>query len=117
MRSNGLFYFLVVVTISSLLALPLRAEETAADHPDSSAEVSDIFYLCKKDKIVRWLRAYKLDTGKCQSLYSKEGYVQIVSSATYFSMCEGVMHSVQKNLEEGGFKCTPMSKYSIVELD
>ena len=117
MRSNGLFYFLIVLSISSFITLSLRAEEASPPASDSSAEVSDIFYLCKKDKIARWLRAYKLDNGKCQSLYSKEGYVQIVSSATYFSMCEGVMHSVQKNLDEGGFKCTPMSKYSIVELE
>ncbi|WP_148284931.1 hypothetical protein [Pseudobdellovibrio exovorus] len=96
---------------------PRSVAQEAAPQVDVAAEVSDIFYICKRDKLTRWLRAYKLDNGKCHTQYSKEGYLQIISSATYFTSCEGVLHSVQKNLEEGGFKCSPSAKYSVIELD
>ncbi len=107
MISNGLFYFLLSLSCL-VLGSPVLAQGT---------EVTDIFYLCKRDNVTRWLRAYKLENGKCNTQYSKEGYLQIISSATYFTSCEGVLHSVQKNLEEGGFKCSPASKHIVTELD
>ncbi len=101
MYSGGFFIFVFILFLNS----PAFCEE------------SDIFVLCKKDKVVRWLKVSKLQDGKCQAVYSKEGFLQIISSATYFSMCEGVMSSVQKNLEEGGFKCAEQAQYSVLELD
>ncbi|AGH94994.1 hypothetical protein A11Q_776 [Pseudobdellovibrio exovorus JSS] len=115
MISNGLFLF--VLAVSFMIYSPRSVAQEAAPQVDVAAEVSDIFYICKRDKLTRWLRAYKLDNGKCHTQYSKEGYLQIISSATYFTSCEGVLHSVQKNLEEGGFKCSPSAKYSVIELD
>lgn len=112
MISNGLFYLaLIFVFTMSSVVLPTRlmAQESQAE--------GDLFYVCKRDKLTRWLRAYKLDNGKCNTLYSKEGYLQIISSATYFSSCEGVLHSVQKNLEEGGFKCAQAASHAVIELD
>ncbi len=114
MRSNGLFYFVLLVLVS------LTSQPTGfAQDLRKIAEVadSDLFYLCKRGKNTRWLRAYKMENGKCNTIYSKEGYLQVIGSAVYYSSCEGVLHSVQKNLEEGGFKCNPVPKYSVIELD
>lgn len=73
--------------------------------------------MCKRERSIRWLRAFKLENGKCKTYYSKEGYLQVVSSATYFASCEGVLQSVRKNIEEGGFKCTEVSTVQLVELE
>ena len=114
MISNGLFYF-VIITVLSLSSQHL----SFAQDFRKIAEVveTDLFYLCKRNKNIRWLRAYKLENGKCNTIYSKEGYLQVIGSALYFSSCEGVLHSVQKNLEEGGFKCNSVAKYSVLELE
>lgn len=114
MISNGFLYLIIIIAIavgSKQLSLAQEIKKT------TEAETTDLFYLCKRDKSLRWLRAYKLDNGKCNTIYSKEGYLQVIGSATYFSSCEGVLHSVQKNLEEGGFKCSLISKYSVIELE
>lgn len=105
MYSNGFFVFISCLVFSQYLS----AIEPAVQE--------DLFVVCKREKMTRWLRAYRLESGKCQTQYSKEGYLQIISSATYFSSCEGVLQSVQKNLEEGGFKCTPNQKYAVTELE
>lgn len=114
MISNGLFYFFIITVIS------FNSQHLSyAQDMRKTAEVSDsdILYLCKRSKNTRWLRAYKLENGKCNTIYSKEGYLQVIGSAVYFSSCEGVLHSVQKNLEEGGFKCSPVTSYSVLELE
>lgn len=108
MISNGLFSFILV----TILGLPGLAETKTPP-----AEVTDIFYVCKNDKATRWLRAYKLENGKCHTIYSKEGYLQVISSATYYTMCEGVLHNVRKNIEEGGYKCSKVENYSFLEIE
>lgn len=115
MISNG-FLYLPMIALISLSSQQLSYAQNFRKIAEEVVE-TDIFYLCKRNKNTRWLRAYKLENGKCNTIYSKEGYLQIIGSAVYFSSCEGVLHSVQKNLEEGGFKCTPISKYSVLELE
>lgn len=112
MFSNGVLIFTMSLLFFSFTA---RSEDVAVDN--QSASNSDIFFLCKKEKAIRWLRAYKLESGKCKALYSKEGYLQVISSATYFASCEGVLLSVKKNLEEGNFKCALIQKASVIELE
>lgn len=114
MTSNGFFNFIIITAITLTSASPSFAEDIK-----KTAEVveTDILYLCKRNKNTRWLRAYKLENGKCNTLYSKEGYLQVIGSAVYFSSCEGVLHSVKKNLEEGGFKCSPITKYAVLDLE
>jgi hypothetical protein len=116
MFSNGFFLLIFV-----LMTTPASwSQNTEADPPKpevTKPENTNIFLLCKRDKSVRWLRAYKLENGKCKTLYSKEGYLQVISSATYFASCEGVLQSVQKNLEEGGFKCVNTPQVSVLELE
>ena len=115
MFSNGIF---VLIMASLMFISAARAQITqVASESSQSPDSSDIFYICKRFKDVRWLRAYKLENGKCKSLYSKEGYLQVISSATYFSSCEGVLVSGKKNLEEGNFKCTQMAKASVIDLE
>ena len=132
MFSNGVFIFVAVLFSFSFTAFsqtppaasPPTSQPTSqtpaaaasVDGTSSSAE-SDIFYLCKRAQSIRWLRAYKLENGKCKALYSKEGYLQVISSATFFASCEGVLQNVKKNLEEGNFKCAQMSKASVIELE
>ena len=82
-----------------------------------TSDKSDIFLLCRRDKSVRWLRAAKLENGKCKTYYSKEGYLQIISSATFFTSCEGVLQSVRKNIEEGGFKCHDTPAVQVAEIE
>ena len=103
MFSSGFFLF---ITLFAVQFSPLQA-----------ADSTEIFLLCKRDKSIRWLRAYKLDSGKCKTHYSKEGYLQVVSSATFFASCEGVLQSVRKNIEEGGFKCADVTSVIVAELE
>lgn len=113
MKSNGLFILIAL----TFLSLTIHSE-TQITLATESSEAKDIFYLCKNSKSnSRWLRAYRLDSGKCHTVYSKEGYLQIVSSATYMTSCEGVLHNIRKNIEEGGFKCTKLESYSYLEIE
>ncbi len=107
MFSNGVLLFVTSVFLFSLTA---GAQDVGGDS-------NDLFFVCRRAKSVRWLRAYKLDSGKCKAIYSKEGYLQVISSATYFASCEGVLLSVKKNLEEGNFKCVQMPKASVIDLE
>ena len=104
MFSSG--FFVLMITFFSIQFSPLQA-----------AEDTNIFLLCKRDKSVRWLRAFKLDNGKCKTYYSKEGYLQVISSATFFASCEGVLQSVRKNIEEGGFRCAEVTMAQVAELE
>lgn len=94
-----------------------KPEIKAETKPAVSPVGTDFFYLCKRGNNTRWLRAYKLKSGECNTLYSKEGYLQVVGSGAYFASCEGVLHNVKKNLEEGGFACSPVAKYVILVLE
>lgn len=76
-----------------------------------------LFVICQRQKETRWLRAFKLNNGRCKTYYSKEGYVQVVSSASYFSSCEAVLGTVRKNIEEGGFKCSEKTLASMIEIE
>ncbi len=104
MFSSG--FFALIITLFSIQFSPLQA-----------AEGNNIFLLCKRDKSVRWLRAFKLDNGKCKTYYSKEGYLQVISSATFFASCEGVLQSVRKNIEEGGFHCNEVTTAQVAEIE
>ena len=99
-------FLLLVITLFTIQFSPIQA-----------ADGSDIFLICKRDKSVRWLRAFKMENGKCKTYYSKEGYLQVISSATFFASCEGVLQSVRKNIEEGGFKCANVSTVQVAELE
>ena len=101
---NG-FFILIILTLISLASIAQISDK------------SDIFLMCKRDKSIRWIRASKLESGKCKTYYSKEGYMQIISSATYFSSCEGVLQSVRKNIEEGGFKCHETSAVQVTDIE
>ncbi len=110
MKSSGFFIF--------FLALVLNAQNEPVEQADAvSADKSDIFMVCNRQKEIRWLRAFKLDNGRCKTHYSKEGYLQVVSSASYFSSCEAVLNSIKKNIEEGGFNCHEKSLNSVVEIE
>jgi hypothetical protein len=78
---------------------------------------NNIFVVCSRQKEMRWLRAFKLENGRCKTYYSKEGYVQVVSAASYFSSCSAVLETVKKNIEEGGFKCLEKNLTSMIELE
>jgi hypothetical protein len=111
MRSNGLFFLLIMVT------LVFGGTITKAEQPADS-ENADMFFLCKNSKgSARWLRAYRIENGKCHTVYSKEGYLQVISSATYMTSCVGVLHNVRKNIEEGGYKCAKLDSYSFLEVE
>lgn len=108
MRSNGLFILILLIFFCTL---PVAIAQT-------ESETLDLFFLCKNSKgSVRWLRAYRTENSKCHTVYSKEGYLQVISSATYTASCVGVLHNVRKNIEEGGFKCAKMDSYSFLEVE
>ncbi len=86
----------------------LLADENKSDN---------IFIVCGRQKEIRWLRAFKLENGRCKTYYSKEGYVQVVSAASYFSSCAAVLDTVKKNIEEGGFKCAEKNLASMIEIE
>jgi len=82
-----------------------------------AVEKNNIFLVCERHKEVRWLRTFTAADGKCKSIYSKEGYSQVVSSATYFSSCEAVLLNVKKNIEDGGFKCRDQKLGSVIDVE
>lgn len=100
-------------TLKKTESSTINNNETNAE---ASSEKSSVFVLCRRGKEQRWLRAFKTDGGKCKTYYSKEGYLQVVSSATYFSSCEAVLENVKKNLEEGSFKCTERDVQAVDEI-
>jgi hypothetical protein len=111
MKSNGLF-ILILTVLLSFAGSPSKAQQS------SDSENADLFFLCKNSKgSARWLRAYRIENGKCHTVYSKEGYLQVVSSATYMTSCVGVLHNIRKNIEEGGFKCAKLESYSYLEVE
>lgn len=75
------------------------------------------FIICNRNRDVRWIRIYSADDGKCRTIYSKEGFTQIVSSATYYSSCESVLNNVKKNVEAGGFKCQEAVLGHVIEIN
>jgi hypothetical protein len=112
MKSSSGFFILVIIFLGT--SGFSQNNETA----DVSSEIkSNIFVVCQRQKEQRWLRAYKLENGRCKALYSKEGYVQVVSSASYFSSCEAVLNTVKKNIEEGGFKCGEKALATMIEIE
>lgn len=114
MNSNGLFFLIFMSVFIFSFTTNVKAE---GERNPAQTENTDLFFLCKNNKSTRWLRAFKLDNGKCHTTYSKEGYLQVISSATYFSSCEAVLHNVRKNIEEGGFKCFKLESYSYLDLE
>jgi hypothetical protein len=115
MNSNGFFIFIICVLFSPFTLSQSPSTQNSTNITNSENE--DLFFLCKNGKYSRWLRAFKLDNGKCHTTYSKDGYLQIISSATYFTSCEGVLHNVRKNIEEGGYKCSKLEKYFYLDLE
>lgn len=115
MNSNGFFIFIICVLLSPFALSQNPSAQTSTNITSNDSE--DLFFLCKNGKNSRWLRAFKLENGKCHTTYSKDGYLQIISSATYFTSCEGVLHNVRKNIEEGGYKCLKQEKYSYLDLE
>ncbi|MBY0452634.1 MAG: hypothetical protein K2P92_06335 [Bdellovibrionaceae bacterium] len=115
MNSNGLFIFLMCFMSLFWTARP-QAQESGPLVAAAESDFQDIFFLCKNTKSTRWLRAYR-QNGKCVTTYSKEGYLQVISSATYFASCEAVLHNVRKNIEEGGFKCSRLETYSYIDIE
>ena len=110
MKSGGLFILLI--------SMFLNAQTDPVDNADViSGDKGEIFLVCQRQKETRWLRAFKLDNGRCKTHYSKEGYLQVVSSASYFASCEAVLNSIKKNIEEGGFSCHEKSLNSMVEIE
>lgn len=124
---NGIFFrrisfiflsFFLLTQVNALVpqAVQPGLVQNANGAVGGDADKTDVFFICKRDRSIRWLRAYKLENGKCKTIYSKEGYLQVISSATYFASCEAVLLSVKKNIEEGGFKCTSVP-VSVIELE
>lgn len=78
---------------------------------------TDLTYICQRAKDVRWIRSYRVGGNRCKALYSKEGFVQTVSSAQNFASCKTVIDNIKANIEEGGFKCKEAQLISMVEIE
>lgn len=83
----------------------------------SATDKNNMFVLCERQRDIRWMRVFSSSDGKCKTVYSKDGYSQVVSSATFYSSCEAVLNNVKKNVEGGGFKCREavLSGYTEIE--
>ncbi len=116
MKSSSGF-FISVSIFSSVLFAQNSNSMSSESNSEHSVNKNNIFMICSRQKEVRWLRAFKLENGRCKTYYSKEGYVQVVSAGSYFSSCEAVLLNVKLNIEEGGFKCAEKALTSMVELE
>lgn len=74
-------------------------------------------WMCTRQKEIRWVRVSSSGDGKCKTLYSKDGFIQVVSSATFFTPCEAVMQNIKRNIEDGGFKCELKKMNSMIEIE
>lgn len=83
----------------------------------SAADKNNLFVVCERQRDVRWVRVFSSSDGKCKTVYSKDGYSQVVSSATFFSSCEAVLNNVKKNVEGGGFKCREAVLANFIEIN
>lgn len=104
MRSSFLVFILL-----QLVYLPFGVSQ--------DDQKTDLTYICQRQKDVRWIRSYKVEGNRCKSLYSKEGFVQTVSSAQNFASCITVIENIKANIEEGGFKCKEAQLISMVEIE
>lgn len=82
-----------------------------------AADKNNLFVLCDRQRDIRWLRVFSSSDGKCKTVYSKDGYSQVVSSATFYSSCEAVLNNVRKNVEGGGFKCREAQLSGFIEIE
>lgn len=82
-----------------------------------AADKNNEFVICERQRDVRWIRVFSSSDGKCKTVYSKDGYSQVVSSATFYSSCEAVLLNVKKNVEGGGFKCREAVLANFVEIE
>lgn len=82
-----------------------------------AADKNNLFVICERQRDVRWIRVFSSNDGKCKTVYSKDGYSQVVSSATFFSSCESVLNNVKKNVEGGGFKCREAVLANVIEIN
>lgn len=82
-----------------------------------AADKNNSFVICDRQRDIRWMRVFSSSDGKCKTVYSKDGYSQVVSSATFYSSCEAVLKNVQKNVEGGGFKCREAVLSSYIEIE
>lgn len=110
-RSFSLSIALLCLCSPFVLAQIPPAPTTSAD------QKTDVTYICQRQKDMRWIRSYMVDRNRCRSLYSKEGFVQTVSSAQNFNTCKVVIDNIKANIEEGGFKCKEAQLISMVEIE
>lgn len=77
---------------------------------------SDLTYvLCKNQKIVRTLRIEK-ESGKCQTVYTKNGQDQVIGSGLNPNSCQKFLTDVQGNLEKAGWKCRETKDSALSEI-
>ena len=120
-----LFYLIITFIFMSSVTAQDAATVSQTVLPKPSVEnntenltAKSVFYVCKREREVRWLRIFMTDSNsKCKTMYSKEGYMQVISSATYFSSCESVLLNVKKNIEDGGFKCQQQQLGAMIEIE
>ena len=72
--------------------------------------------ICSRANEVRWILVSVSVEGKCKTEYSKEGFSQIVSSSSNLSTCEAVKSNIQKNIEDGSFKCIEKNLNGLLAL-
>ena len=113
------FIFISSVTAQDVATVSQTTTAPAAiENANENATAKNVFYVCKREREVRWLRIFMTESNsKCKTMYSKEGYIQVVSSATYFSSCESVLLNVKKNIEDGGFKCQQQQLGAMIEIE
>lgn len=114
------FFFISSVTAQNTTVSPtaVPVAEVSVANVAANTAAKNVFYVCKREREVRWLRIFMTESNsKCKTMYSKEGYIQVVSSATYFSSCESVLLNVKKNIEDGGFKCQQEQLGAMIEIE
>jgi hypothetical protein len=82
----------------------------------AKAAISDVTYvLCKNQKTVRTLRIEKT-SGKCQTIYTKNGLDQVIASGYNPTSCQKFLDDVQGNLIKAGWKCREPKESAVSEL-
>ena len=118
MKLSGFLILFIAITSTFIYRTQIAAEQSR-----ELASVSDkkqnkeIFYTCTKEKEMRWMRISYLSSGKCKTVYSKNGNATEVAQAASYDKCEETINNVKKNLESGGYVCKEKTLLSELTAD
>lgn len=104
------FLLLATLLLSSVLA-------QAQEEPALSEEVSSPTHvMCRNGADVRTVEVAKRSSF-CETVYSKNGKLEIVSKSVSSTVCQKVLSNIQSNLTKANWSCRDISQSRVSQSD